>query len=374
MPFCYSPWSNIDISPQGVITPCCKFRADRYEDTPCNIKTSSFDDYKQSKVLKIIKEDFESDRWPAGCERCRIEEDNGVLSKRQLDYERWAHHYDKYDRSGWLTASLAFGNTCNLSCITCGPVSSSQWHKEYRALHGIDVFPNHFYKQGFVEEFLKNAPGLLHLDIPGGEPFLSGVKEQIKLLEYLIDSNQSQNITIHYTTNATVFPDERWWKLWEHFQEIDLQLSIDGIGAHNEYIRFPSSWKDVEHNVSIYQEKERSLENFRLSISHTVSAYNILYLPEFFAWCETQNLPRPWLGRVHTPDHMRLSVWPSDIKIHIINKLKNSNNSDCHTWANLLDNSDDSEHYKKFLELTTWHDRYRGTDFKTTFPEMAQFL
>lgn len=374
MPFCYAPWSNIDISPQGAITPCCKFRSDKYTDPVCNINDNSFEDYKNSRTLQIVKEDFESGNWPAGCERCRIEEENGIPSKRQLDSERWAEHYENYNRQGWLTASLAFGNTCNLSCITCGPKSSSRWQQEYRMRTGIDILPNHFYKQGFVDEFIDNAPDLIHLDIPGGEPFLSGVKEQTELLKKLVGFGQSQKTTIHYTTNATIFPTTRWWELWSNFKEIDMQLSIDGVATHNEYIRFPSLWEDVKTSVGKYQDKERSLKNFRLSISHTVSAYNIFYLPEFFSWCETQGLPRPWLGRVHTPVYLRPSVWPAQIKSHIIDKLKNSGNLDCHTWAGLLESNDDSDHYSEFIESTAWHDRYRGMDFKITFPELARLV
>ena len=374
MPFCYAPWSNIDISPQGGITPCCKFRPEKYNEAPKNINTSTFDEYKNSRVLKIVQEDFEAGLWPAGCERCRIEEENGILSKRQLDYERWNEQYQSYDRSGWLTASLAFGNTCNLSCITCGPGSSSRWQQEHQARYNIDIRPNHFYKQGFVDEFLKNAPGLLHLDIPGGEPFLSGVREQIELLHRLIESGRSQDISIHYTTNVTIFPDERWWELWKNFKEIDMQLSIDGVGTHNEYIRFPSQWDDVSRHISLYQEKQQALTNFRLSISHTVSAYNIFYVPDFFVWCQKQGLPRPWLGRVHTPIHMRPSVWKNEAKSHIVDRLKNSDNSDCQAWANLLEHSDDGSYYSQFVDAVRWHDQYRGLDFKKTFPEMARFI
>ena len=31
MPFCYSPWTNIDIDPQGTMAPCCKFQKQYYD-------------------------------------------------------------------------------------------------------------------------------------------------------------------------------------------------------------------------------------------------------------------------------------------------------------------------------------------------------
>lgn len=375
MPFCFAPWSNLDISPQGTISPCCKFRHGHYPDPALNINEQGILAYEQSRTLATVREDFQKDRWPQGCERCKIEEENGVLSKRQLDYDRWQHHYEKYnkDQRGYLTASVAFGNTCNLTCITCNPVSSSRWQREYHALHGQDIRPNHFYKQDFVAEFVDHAPSIIHLDIPGGEPLLSGVPQQQELLQRFIDQGRAHEICLHYTTNATVWPDQTWWDLWQHFQEIDMQLSIDGIGAQFEYIRFPANWDQVVGNIQRYQSEQASRTNLRLSVSHTVSAYNIAYVAEFLSWCESMTLPRPWLGRVHDPEHMRPSVWSSAAKKYIVDKLQ-SGDQDAQTWANLINNTDDSQHFQRFRHSVVWHDQYRKTDFAKTFPEMAAFL
>jgi hypothetical protein len=85
-------------------------------------------EYAGSAFLHEIQQDFLKDVWPAGCVRCQVEEQNNIPSKRQLDHDRWQEHYAEYDlRSDqWLTASIAFGNTCNLKCITCGSQSSSR--------------------------------------------------------------------------------------------------------------------------------------------------------------------------------------------------------------------------------------------------------
>lgn len=375
MPFCFAPWSNLDISPQGTISPCCKFRHGYYLDPALNINEQGILAYERSRTLATVREDFQNGRWPRGCERCKIEEENGVASKRQLDHDRWRDHYEKYnkDQHGYLTASVAFGNTCNLTCITCNPVSSSRWQREYHALHGKDIVPNHFYKQGFVAEFVDHAPSIIHLDIPGGEPLLSGVPQQQELLQQFIDQGRAHEICLHYTTNVTVWPDQTWWDLWGHFQEIDMQLSVDGVGAQFEYIRYPANWNQVVGNIQRYLSEQASRTNLRLSVSHTVSAYNIAYVPEFLSWCESMGLPRPWLGRVHDPEHLRPSVWPSAVKKYIVDKLQGGD-QDAQIWANLINNTDDSNHFEQFRHRLAWHDQYRKTDFAKTFPEMAAFL
>ena len=373
MPFCYSPWTNIDIDPQGNITPCCKFQK-QYYDQQFNIQAHSLSEYSNSELVNDIKQEFEQGRWPIGCERCRIEELNGIESKRQLDYTRWKDYYDSYDltNSKFITTSIAFGNTCNLKCITCGPHSSSRWQKEYYDLYGKDIPHFKFYKQNFVKDFIAQAPNIVHLDIPGGEPFLSGVDEQLELLQHYTDVGQAHNITLHYTTNANVFPDDRWWKLWENFKEVDLQISIDGIGARYEYIRYPGNWSVLIKNVDRYLQHQ--LTNLRLSVSHTVSAYNIYYLDEFFSWCESVGLPRPWVGRVHRPDYMRPTVWLNSAKTDIYNKLNSSRHPDVLIWANLVINTDDSKQFDEFCDVTAKHDKYRDLDFRKTFPEMAIHL
>lgn len=373
MPFCYSPWTNIDISPQGTMLPCCKYQPST-DQIKYNIQTHTLKEYSRSAFLTQIRQEFQQDQWPSGCVRCKTEEQNNIKSKRQLDHHRWHEHYARYNihSDQWLTASVAFGNTCNLKCITCGSYSSSRWHDEYLEIYGKNFQPVKFYRDDFVDDFVAQAPGIIHLDIPGGEPFLSGIAEQKKLLNHYVESGQAHDISLHYTTNATVFPDSEWWQLWSHFREIDMQLSIDGVAARYEYIRYPAAWEDTEHTVHRYIQQEKSIPNLRLSVSHTVSAYNIFYLDEFFSWCYNQGLPTPWLGRVHNPSHMRPTVWPD--KEHIVKKLQLSQFDDVKTWAHMIADTTDSELFEEFCKKLHQHDQYRGVDFRTIFPEMAPYI
>lgn len=366
MPFCYSPWTNVDISPQGHVSPCCKFQGSVPEFT-------TLADYTNSEFLTAIKTKFESAQWPTGCDRCRIEEANNIESKRQLDLARWTDEYEHYNigSNQFITASIAFGNTCNLKCITCNPYSSSRWQSEYQQIYHKNIQPVKFYKKNFVQDFVQQTSNIVHLDIPGGEPFLSGVVEQKALLQHYIQSGQAAEMTIHYTTNATVMPDSEWWQLWQHFKEVEIQLSIDGIGRRFEYIRYPGNWSQVESNVGEYVSKQKQI---RLSVSHTVSAYNIYYLDEFFAWCYNQQLPRPWLGRVHNPAHMRPAVWSEHARRAIVKHLLTSHNDDVQVWGKLMQNSDDSEYFQTFKTMLAQHDQFRSLDFRNTFPELVEYI
>jgi hypothetical protein len=181
-------------------------------------------------------------------------------------------------------------------------------------------------------------------------------------------------MTLHYTTNATIFPNDTWWNLWQHFKEVDIQLSIDGTHKRYEYIRFPAEWPVTLSNVHQYCGAEQQKSNIRLSVSHTVSAYNVFYLDEFVTWCYNIGLPRPWLGRVHKPQHMRPTVWSEDVRTMIAEKLNTSTYKDVSAWATLMTTADDSAHLDRFKELTRMHDANRKLNFSDTFPELAQYL
>jgi len=372
-PLCLLPWTNIDIAPRGNISPCCKFEAPNSE--LMNITQDSIQDYIASDNLKKIKNQMLKNQWPDGCLRCRAEEEHNIKSKRQLDYERWQEAFDKYtEDQGFLTASIAFGNTCNLKCITCNSSSSSRWRKEDMDLYGVDKPPVETIDNMTSNDIYEVLPNAIHFDIPGGEPFLSEVDKQLQLLQRYVDNGKSKNISLHYTTNAQIYPDTKWWELWQNFKEIDIQLSIDGIHERYEYIRYPAKYSLLEKNIDLYLEQEQKIDTIKISVSHTVSAYSIFYLDEFFTWCNEKNLPRPWCGHVFTPEHMRPDVYTKSVKDKIVKKLKQSKNQDVLTWSEYLRSNDSSEYYEKFLKMRDAHDLYRNTNFAKTFPEVEELI
>lgn len=367
-PLCLVPWTSIDISPRGYIAPCCKFEADG---TQPNIVDTTIQEYTDSDFLHNIKQTMQGGEFPKGCVRCRIEEENGIKSKRELDYIRWQTAWDNYTPDqGYIVASIAFGNTCNLKCITCGPHSSSRWRKEYIDLYGVDKTPVETIDNAQAEDIYSALPNAIHFDIPGGEPFLSEVDKQLELLERYVQSGQAQHMGLHYTTNAQQFPEEQWWKLWSNFREVDIQLSIDGVGDRYEYIRHPASYDRLLETVDQYLAQP----TIKLSVSHTVSAYNIYYMDEFFAWCATRGLPTPWCGRVHTPSHMQPCVYPHHQRMYIAANLYTSKYPEVKNWSKYLTNNDSSDHYAQFIQERDRHDLYRNLNFAETFPEVEELI
>lgn len=372
-PLCMHPWAGIDISSSGEIAPCCKFHMPDNE--KFNITKNTVPEYASSGFLKKLKEQMHGDVLPAGCIRCQIEENNNIESKRQLDYKRWEQHFDSYTEDKGITiVSIAFGNTCNLKCIICGPAASSRWRKEYKDVYGVDVPKLEVLENIDADTVYDNMPDAVHFDIHGGEPFLSEVEKQKNILKKYIDNGQSKNISLHYHTNAQQVPPTDFWQLWKHFKEIDIQLSIDGIFERFEYVRFPGRHDKLDKVVDFFVQKEQEFANIKLSVSHTVSAYNVYYLDEFFSWCKTKGLPKPFCGRVYTPEELQPSIYPKRIKDLIVAKLRKGKNVDVLRWSHLMNKEDNSEYFQNFLSYTNRHDLYRNTSFAKTFPELEELI
>ena len=120
--------------------------------------------------------------------------------------------------------------------------------------------------------------------------------------------------------------------------------------------------------------EQENIHNVTLSVSHTVSAYNIYYLSEFFDWCNSVGLPKPYCGRVHSPAHMRPCVYKDTVKNNIAKHLACSKHKDVLQWSKYLQDNDSSKHWNKFMTMRDKHDVYRNTNFAKTFPEVEELI
>jgi MoaA/NifB/PqqE/SkfB family radical SAM enzyme len=371
--FCYNAFLGLDISPSGDLKPCCKYQN---KSIPKFNILQGISTYKDSKFLKDLQTQFLNNSRPAGCIRCWQEEDAGIKSKRQLDYERHETSFKEHDTSTTIfkNISLAFGNLCNLACRICGPASSSKWSTEMKKIDGKD-YPIHdwFRDPKAMLDILENTQQAIHFDIPGGEPLLVDIQEHFDLLQKIKKNNSAKNISLHYTTNGTNYPKDQHLKIWQSFKEVDIQISIDDIKERFEYNRWPAKWNTVYENIKKFQRLKDQEKNIKLSISFTVSAFTILYADEFYSWCLAEGLPEPWMGRLHDPIYYRCSVFPTAIKKEIKKKLSMSQHSEVKKLVKYLE-TDESDHFKDFKKWIDLLDSKRNQNFNSTFPELSKLI
>jgi len=358
--FCAQPWVGLDITPQGEYKPCCKFSS---------VIADNLDDYNNSKLLKELQDYHNNDLRHPDCKRCWNDEDSGLISKRQLD-NKFVFHEKLLDiDSGKINLlGLTFGNTCNLACRTCNTNSSSRWRKEIDE-HGnfnnqVVYTHSKFYKdKKFFDDLLQMLDENLHIDLSGGEPLLTGTKEHLYFIKKL--AKHGDNITLHYTTNTTNYPSDELLKLWTNFKKVDIQFSIDGIGDKLEYIRWPAEWNTIYEHIQKYKALATSNTNIQLSISHTLSIFNVLDLPQFLDWCEKESLPTPYIGMVSYPVEYNIKVLPQDIKTQITEVLGER----CPSVISYMNSEDLSSDFTKTLSHIKFLDKVRKQQFTKTFAD-----
>lgn len=362
--FCYHPWSGLEISPQGEFRPCCKYTTS---------VAKSLAEYQNSSELAEIKTQFLAGQRPAGCEFCWNDEDAGLPSKRQLDNQRLFNDHS-IDDPRLKVLSLSFGNSCNLACVICDSYSSSTWITESKKLLGkfpnIKIYDHHrFYQDAdFINKIKQASTGLSHVEFPGGEPFLAGLDQHLDFLDFLISCG-CENTSLHYMTNATVFPGDQFWSRWSKFKNVDIQLSIDGVESQFEYCRWPAKWTQVQENIQQYISRQQQESNLQLSISHSVSIFNVYYLPEFTRWCLQQGLGRPYLGLVNEPVRYNIKSLPQSVKEKISEKITRFKFENVVSYMYEQDLYDPAEW--QFINAV---DEIRNLSFTQVFPEFSQLL
>ena len=261
-------------------------------------------------------------------------------------------------------------------CRSCRSYASSRWLPEEQKLK--EVFPetrswphNRYYaEENFLENIKSISDNLILIEVPGGEPFVTGTETHLEYLDYLIEHN-AKNITIHYTTNCTIMPDERFWSRWNKFKKIDMQLSIDGTHKVYEYTRWPGVWSEVYDNIKSYQNKEKEYTNLQLSISHTLSIFNIFYVDDFLQWCRDEQLPKPFIGMVFRPDYYSVNILSKNTKEYLSNKLIDSHSQQVLSYMIGEDNQKLLENAFKYI-ITL--DEHRNQKFSESLPEFYNLL
>lgn len=361
------------IDPKGDITPCC-FVSDMPK---FNIKSDGLKKYHDSEWYKEFVKSHHNNQRHSACEKCWMQEDEGIKSKRQLDIEKVGEgfEYDKRENPPKKNIEMTFGNLCNLACRICHPEYSSKWVSEKGRL-GEKKYPIYTWHkdQRLMSNIKEITASAERMTIVGGEPFLTEIPEHEDFLRYFVEIGQAEKLTLHYITNGTTFPSDTIISLLKKFKSIDIQLSIDGTGAQFEYNRWPGKWKTVHENIKKYQSLTEETKNITISISHTISAFTIYYVEEFVLWCLREKLPFPYFNQLLYSIHNRASVFRPKTKDVIRKKLLSSKSKQIVNLVSWLDLSDDSEHFGKFEEQVKLYDKVRGQNFSKTFPELHKIL
>ena len=370
--FCPLPWNSINLRNNGDLRICCNTNSYspqrgimRKEDgTIYNAGRDDWNEARNAPILKEVRASMLKGEWHAECERCRQEEVNGIRSRREYEHDDWAKwfgNYIDYDKAASITTEdgtmevdkqeinfvdIRYGNFCNLKCRMCGPTDSHQWYDDF-----VQLYNQTGYKDTHERiQLVKNAKGRWHTDqydwfqnnnmywhnfekyavnahklyIVGGEPLI--IDEHTESLERIVASGNAPNMRLEYNTNLTMVPD-KLIALWEHFKEVRIGVSIDGIDDVFNYQRTPANFDSVYKNMLKLDANPRI--NLKGWFAYTVTPFNLFHFPEFMRWKLTVSGltkfnpvadTRPIVSHhmCHSPKYYNVKVLPLELKQQVV--------------------------------------------------------
>lgn len=424
--FCPLPWIHIATRPNGDVRVCCTANASGAGDIDnkeiglvknngitMNLRDHTIEEIWNSDQMKTTRLQMLNNIIPNSCKKCFEEETKGIKSKRYWETEVWKDRLN-LDSIVSQTASdgslpvnipyfdLRLGNMCNLKCIMCSPHDSSSWIKDWKLQYPkykvLDLkqdqnwnskFDYTWYKKGsFIESLKGQANYIKELYFAGGEPLI--IPEHYSILQYLIDEGYSKNCRLRYNSNGTIIPD-KLLSMWDSFKEVKFNFSIDAIGDKNDYIRYPSVWKDIIKNLQVL---DNTSPHVTVNMACAVQLLNVNSLVELAQWKLDSGFKKinlaPYgagiigLHLVYLPSYLNIKVLPKEIKLkasdsiqNFVNKIKttefNENPYGKKRWLGLIDymmSEDWSHKLPSTLEYLEVCDRNRNLNFRKIFTEL----
>lgn len=319
--FCAAIHHHINLTPKGYIEPCCVWYKD---DLDQEFKFTELEKYKASDQLKGFKQALDSDVKLPHCRMCWKQEAMGQESQRMM-YNR----YLTREENKISSVEFKLGNLCDLKCVMCNGENSSQITTEYK-MHKkkFDLLPKtYFIKPGSPtefswpesEEFKKFTDqignDLREIILTGGEPTI--IPYVARLLSNI---SQPEHVRLTMITNGNSM-NTKLVEILKKFKHVNVVISLDGVGEHNDQIRFNSQWDQVVENIQRYKE----LPNTNIKINHVLQAFSVVTLLPLIHWTEQQGL-RLRFTPLFDPQHLTLNSVPATRINEFINELSTSSN------------------------------------------------
>jgi hypothetical protein len=308
---------------------------------------------------------------------------------------------------------IALGNTCDLKCVYCNEFFSTQWIAEkikYKEIpvsfiKDVDTDTNNELEKVWWEWFNESVSKKTSIvGFIGGEPLI--ISKLYEYLDRILGKFSSMEIkrplyisvVTNFNTPSNYF--EKFIKLIPSIASTDLKLdlnvSLESLGARTEFIRTGTKWDRLKSNVEETLLTLSKLENKNCVSFNFMLALNSLCisdLPNFIKWVielqQKYGVPINLRGSpVVYPGWLSPSTLPLrfnyyiDIAIGLLKKEKvNRQDYLFGPWDEYIQQltevkkgvGTNKELYADFVNNIDTLSERRGLSFENTFPEMMGF-
>lgn len=393
---CALPFGHIFLSEEGKSFPCCyalESGAANLDEDGQPIFVSGRESLElawNSPTQKEIRRKMMKAERPAACNRCFTLEDHGLQSLRKISNLRFQSDLNMaLEKTGadgsqpmeFFSLDIRLGNLCNLRCQMCSPVSSRKMLEDFKFLYpGSDLALQNLGQMTWQQSkelqdaLFTHAHGLQEVHFAGGEPFL--IPEVERYVSALAISGYAKNIQLSFNTNGTLLP-EKLLSLFPMFRSVRLILSLDGLGAVNDYIRFPSQFSRIEKNLQELHRRRIELNLTYVCFNVTVQAHNLFQLPDLIRYLTetyTGFLPFPILGPLRVPECLNVQVLPRTTKEMAAAMLKKLIESEMSRWQEIASRDPQPGGAERFRgHVEGFVDFLLAEDRSDLLPELARF-
>ena len=306
--FCSVPWNELYITSNGTYGLCCM------EDQNVNQQriplTQKVSQHWNSEYMKSVRQSFVNGEQLPQCQHCWRDEEAGKVSGRLRRNQQYYGQGEILINDPIITPTLnqtqpdghtdhpvkglffSVGNLCQLRCIDCSPSYSRSILKDYeklgwgantknrRFIMQQDLLHNDTQHDQSLWERIEEVGAVEWIRVQGGEPSIS--KPLLKFLRRYAEKGYAEHTTIFIITNAVNVKQE-FIDALKPFRQVKFELSVDGVGALDEYVRYPTNWAKKECTI------DQLLSEFPGGVIHsTMYSLNIGGLPELIRWAETK--------------------------------------------------------------------------------------
>jgi len=261
-----------------------------------DIDMVSYDEFWNGEYMKNVRKKFLAGEKLAECGNCfgdaNKEEDERYYKTFDKLYGDMVENIIKNTNheTGETTISPVYldyrNSLCNLKCKTCYSGSSSSISTASNISTGKTIFPIIDYKKTFNsqwDDFQKIiSEKTQRIYWAGGEPLMNPM--YWRTMDYIIENGWT-HIGMFYNTNITKLVDdklfERAMKYFTIFEETHINVSIDGIGEVNDYVRAGSKWDEVDN---VLRKLIDRLGPHRISVDVTITNLALLQLVEILKY------------------------------------------------------------------------------------------
>ena len=372
--YCTAPWRGLHLNFDGRVQTCCA--ADPAVLGKNNKGT--IESILQGPALTEVKESIKQGvLHELYCKGCIDREDAGFESERDW-HNNISPDFDckNADVNEHIPSliDVRWNNTCNLACTYCSEDFSTKWASIKGLPQNMTINTQY---QKVIDYIKKHKLHTKEVAMVGGEPLM--MKENNLLLDILSD-DVLVTVISNMTTDFDKFPVPN--KLLGR-KRVGWSMSFDNIGKRFEYVRWGSTWEQLNKNVTTVANKINNSQQHG-GIHSVYNIYNCTRLCELKQYALDKGITILW--QYVWGDYLDPTLHNAKVRglaIEEIQKFRSTFTPDGSDKI-FLDNTEEqlqkgtTNQSKEFLEFTDnienkFHPDQKG-QFAKLWPEIAKAL